>query len=79
MAAMREKWTDGRLDDMNARMGEGFTRLDQEIRDLRSDMRAEFAAVRAEMGANHRILLQLSVGTIVTMAVGFLGVIVTQL
>lgn len=83
---MREKWTDERLDDMNERISDGFGRLDHElrdvraeIRDLRSDVRAEFTAVRAEMGTNHRILLQLSVGTIVTMAVGFLGVIVTQL
>jgi hypothetical protein len=76
---MREKWTDERLDDMNARMTDGFNRLDADLRELRSDMRSEFAAVRAEMGTNHRILLQLSVGTIVTMAVGFLGVIVTQL
>lgn len=75
MEAMREKWTDERLDDMNARMTEGFSRIDADLRELRS----EFAAVRAEMGANHRIMLQLSVGTIATMAVGFLGVIVTQL
>ncbi len=65
---MREKWTDERLDDMNARMTEGFNRIDADLREL-----------RAEMGANHRIMLQLSVGTIVTMATGFFGVIVTQL
>jgi hypothetical protein len=84
---------DGRLDDMNERMGEEFNRPDQEIRDVRgeirdvrteirefrADMATEFAAVRMEMGANHRIMLQLSVGTIATMAIGFLGVIVTQL
>jgi hypothetical protein len=68
MEAMREKWTDERLDDMNARMTEGFSRIDADLREL-----------RAEMGANHRIMLQLSVGTIATMAIGFLGVIVTQL
>jgi hypothetical protein len=86
MEAMREKWTDERLDDMNARISEGFERVDHELRDIRadvrgfrSDVRAEFAAVRTEMGANHRILFQLSVGTIVTMVVGFLGVIATQL
>lgn len=50
-----------------------------EVRVFRTDMATEFAAVRAEMGANHRIMLELSVGTIVTMAGGFLGVIATQL
>jgi hypothetical protein len=65
---MREKWTDERLDDMNGRMAEGFNRIDTDLREL-----------RAEMGANHRIMLQLSVGTIATMAMGFLGAIATQL
>lgn len=72
---MRDKWTDQRLDDMSARMGEGFARLDHEIRDVRTEIRE----LRTEMGANHRIMLQLSVGTIATMAMGFLGVIITQL
>jgi hypothetical protein len=68
MAVMRDKWTDERLDDLNARVTEGFSRVDADLREL-----------RAEMGANHRILFQLNVGTIVTMVVGFLGVIITQL
>jgi hypothetical protein len=75
MPPMRDRWTDERLDDMNARMGDGFMRLDHEIRDVRTEIRE----LRTEMGANHRIMLQLSVGTIATMAVGFLGVILTQL
>jgi hypothetical protein len=86
MEAMRDKWTDERLDDMNERISEGFARLDHElrdvrgeIRDLRSDMGGEFAATRTEMGANHRIMLQFSMGTIATMAIGFMGIIVTQL
>jgi hypothetical protein len=29
MEAVRDKWTDERLDDMNARMGKGFDRLDK--------------------------------------------------
>jgi hypothetical protein len=66
--AMREKWTDERLDDLNERVSEGFRRIDADLREL-----------RAEMGANHRVLLQVNIGTIVTMVAGFLGVIVTQL
>lgn len=76
---MREKWTDERLDDMNARMGEGFRRLDGEVRGLRSDMTREFAAVRAEMNsrfeATQRLIVQVGGGMFVTMVVGFLGVI----
>jgi hypothetical protein len=79
---MRENWTDGRLDDMSERMGEGFKRLDDELRGLRSDMNTEFAAVRAEMNsrfeATQRLIVQVGGGMFVTMVIGFLGVI-TQL
>jgi len=79
---MRETWTDERLDDMNERLAEGFKRLDDELRGFRSDMGAEFAAVRAEMNsrfeATQRLIVQVGGGMFVTMIVGFLGVI-TQL
>jgi hypothetical protein len=82
MEAMREKWTDERLDDMNERMSEGFNRLDTDLRDLRGDMRSEFAAVRAEMSsrfeATQRLILQVGGGTIATMAIGFVGLLVAQ-
>lgn len=68
MAVMRDKWTDERLDDMNARMSEGFNRIDQELRDIRGELRT-----------TQRLIVQLNLGTIATMLVGFLGVIVTQL
>jgi hypothetical protein len=79
---MREKWTDERLDDLGERVGEGFNRIDHEIRGLRSDMNAEFAAVRAEINsraeATQRLIIQVGGAMFVTMVVGFLG-IVTQL
>jgi len=34
----REAWTDGRLDDLNQRVTEGFQRVDADIRDLRRMM-----------------------------------------
>lgn len=71
MAVMRDKWTDERLDDMNARMGEGFGRVDREIRDLRLQMTSRFEATQ-------RLIVQVGGGMFVTMVVGFLGVI-TQL
>jgi hypothetical protein len=49
MEAMRDKWTDERLDDMNAVMADGFNRTDADLRALRSDTTSEFAAVRSEM------------------------------
>ncbi|HEU4944437.1 MAG TPA: hypothetical protein VFT10_04675 [Solirubrobacterales bacterium] len=56
MEAMTERWTDGRMDDLSAkvdelgcRMENGFNRLDADIRALRDDTKSEFGAVRGEM------------------------------
>lgn len=71
MEAMREKWTDERLDDMNARMAEGFQRVDADLRELRSDMNNRFEAMQ-------RLIIQLSAGMFGTMVTGFTGLIVTM-
>jgi hypothetical protein len=38
MERARATWTDQRLDDLSRRMDDGFARLDQDIRALRSDL-----------------------------------------
>jgi hypothetical protein len=38
MEAVREKWTDERLDDLNDRVSEGFRRIDDEFRALRGEI-----------------------------------------
>jgi hypothetical protein len=73
MAVMaRETWTDERLDDLNQKVDAGF-----------KETREEFRAVRAELGgqiaALHRAMLQLFGGMIVTLVVGFGGMIVALL
>jgi hypothetical protein len=47
MQTMREKWTDERLDDLNAKVDRGFERVDGEIADLRTEMNARFDQVDA--------------------------------
>ena len=64
----REEWTDGRLDDLNKKVDDGF-----------KAMREEFRAIRGEMGAMNRHLSIQTYGLIGTMLVGFLGVIATVL
>lgn len=64
----RTAWTNERLDDLATAMREGFARVDTDIRDLRSEMRAEFRAL-------HTLLLRIGGGIIV----GLLGVIVAVL
>lgn len=67
MEAMREKWTDERLDDMNARMAEGFQRVDADLRELRSDMKAM-----------QRLIVQVGGGLFGTMLIGFLSLLLAQ-
>jgi hypothetical protein len=49
METVRESWTDARLDDMNRRMEAGFSRVDEDIRDLRSEMNARFDGLQRAM------------------------------
>lgn len=67
MEAVREKWTDGRLDDMNARMAEGFQRVDADLRELRSDIKTM-----------QRLIIQVGGGLFGTMVIGFLSLLVAQ-
>ena len=67
MEAVREKWTDERLDDLNGRVSEGFNRLDQDIREVRS----EIAGLRS-------LIIQVGGGLFGTVVVGFLSLMLTQ-
>jgi hypothetical protein len=45
MNAVREAWTDERLDDLNARVDRGFDRISTDVRDLRAEMDDRFERV----------------------------------
>jgi len=90
MSSMREAWTDGRLDDLNGRVGdmgrrmdEGFSRVHEDFQSLRTEMDAKIGGLRTEMdakfGALHRLILQVGGGMIATLIVGILSVLATQL
>jgi hypothetical protein len=49
MEAMVQEWSDGRLDDLNGKVGRGFAQVETEFQSSRLEMRTEFTAVRAEM------------------------------
>lgn len=90
MEAVREQWTDARLDDLNHRVDSGFTSVSREFQGLRLELRTEFvavrselatefAAVRAEAAAMHRTTVQMFLGGFGLMLVGFAGTIATVL
>jgi hypothetical protein len=49
VAVERAAWTDERLDDLATTMREGFSRVDQDIRDLRTELKGEIAELRQTM------------------------------
>lgn len=79
MEAMRDVWTDERLDDLNHRVDEGFKEVQHEFRALRMEMRTEFSAVRSEMAAMNRTFMQTVLGGFAVMLAGFAGTIATIL
>lgn len=75
MQAVREKWTDERLDDLNARMVEGFDRIDKDMREVRS----ELAGMNEKFEAMHHLIIQVGAGLFGTMVIGFLSLVVTMI
>jgi hypothetical protein len=53
----REKWTDERLDDLNAKVDRGFADTKVEFRELRSEMNARFDKVDARFETMNRTLI----------------------
>lgn len=80
---MREAWTDERLDDLAGGMGRGFDRVDQDLRELRTDIGAVRNELKAEMDirfgrleARFDSMQRMTLGAYVT---AVLGLIATQL
>jgi hypothetical protein len=71
----RVAWTDERLDDQAQHIDAGFDRVDRDIRELRGEMRGEFAEVRGEIGALRAIVIRGGGGIMA----GLIGVIAAVL
>jgi len=85
MEAMRNSWTDDRLDDfagqvwrrfdeVDRRFGEVTVRLDR----LEGRMEAGLDRINARIDQLHRAIWILGGGAVVTFVVGFAGIIATQ-
>jgi hypothetical protein len=82
MEAMREAWTDERLDDLANRVDKGFEgvdarfeRVEGDIRSLRSEMNNRFDSVQRSM---MQAVVAISVGMLAGFG-GLAGLIATQL
>ena len=81
-AVERGAWTDERLDDLADAMRSGFTRVDQDIRDLRgevgtlgSQLRSEVSDLRVDLGGQIEALRLTMLGVGGALLVGLGGVI----
>jgi hypothetical protein len=75
MDAMRESWTDERLDYLNHRVDDGFKDVDRRLDQI--DKRLD--RLDDSFSSWQRGIFQLGAGGIVTMLVGFLSVLATTL
>jgi hypothetical protein len=67
----RTVWTNERLDDLAEAMRSGFYRVDQDIRDLRTELRDTRAELKAEIVELRQWMLRLTIG----MTLGFITIL----
>jgi tetrahydromethanopterin S-methyltransferase subunit G len=75
MEAMRESWTDERLDYFRAETAQRFDAVDKRF----DAVERRLEGVESELKALNRTLLQLGGGMITILIAGFFGVIITLL
>jgi hypothetical protein len=79
MEAVRQSWTDERLDDFRKETARRLDKVDADVRELRGAMTAGFERVDARIDALNQTILRLGGGALITFVVGFVGLIATQL
>jgi hypothetical protein len=86
MEAMRESWTDERLDDFRAETARRFDEIDKRFDkvDARFDkieakFDARFERLDERLEALNRAMLQFGIGSMIVFVVGFASLIVSQL
>jgi signal transduction histidine kinase len=68
----RPRWTDERLDERFHSLDRTLDRLDQDMRELRSDMKSGFAEVRREINSLRQVTYRMFGGLLVGLAVNSL-------
>jgi division protein CdvB (Snf7/Vps24/ESCRT-III family) len=85
MEAMRQTWTDERMDDLSRRMDAGFARNDADLRSVNARIDARFEgmdarldAINARFDAMQRTTLQVGGGMIAALLGVMATLVITQ-
>jgi hypothetical protein len=76
MEAVRDAWTDERLDDLANRVDRGFDRVDRDLRELRAELRSEMDSRFGRLENRFDSMQRMTLTAYVT---AILGLIATQL
>ena len=82
MEAMRQSWTDDRLDDLSRRMDERFDHVEAEMHSGFDRVDRDVRELRAEMGAIQRTMIQVGGGLLAAnlgLMAAVIGLMITQL
>jgi hypothetical protein len=90
MEAMRQSWSDDRLDDLNKRVDDGFARVDAQFArldakidataaELRQEMKMGFDQINARFDAMQQTFIRVGGGLIGVLFASGAGLIATQL
>jgi len=79
MEAMRESWTDERLDDFRAETARRLDGIDAKLEKIDGRFERLETRIDEKFDRLHQVILLFGGGSIVTFVVGFAGLIVTQL
>jgi hypothetical protein len=71
---MRESWTDERLDDFRGEVNRRFDEVDRRL----GDMDSHLARIDTRLDGIQRAILAYGLGGVVTVVIGFLGLILTH-
>ena len=78
MERARATWTDERLDDLSRRVEDGFSRLDGDLRSLRSDFGARIDRLQGSIENLQRLMIQFAGGLTIAIVATLVTVIATR-
>jgi hypothetical protein len=77
MEAMTKSWTDERLEERFDRIDQGFDAVDRRFDRIDADFRELRGEMNGRFDATQHLIIRIGAGMLVTLIVGFVGVIAT--